>query len=90
MTWLQQDEDTCALWYLSESFPGPVNAIGRAASGTIGETRRCAHLFPLIPGVPQYGSLTAYCGDDLELPSIEWLEIGHGMPCERCLVQSQI
>lgn len=88
LDWLEDDEDASAVWYLREDWPGPVTVIGRPAPGVVGETRRCAHLFPLHPGTVLYGSLVANCGTELYLPDIEWLSLGVGMPCECCLALS--
>lgn len=86
LDWLRRDEDASAVWYLREDWPGTVTAIGRPAPGVVGETRRCAHLFPLSPGMVMYGSLIARCGTEFCLTDIEWLGLGCGMPCECCLV----
>ncbi|WP_431922882.1 hypothetical protein [Amycolatopsis tucumanensis] len=88
--WLAADADASAVWYLREDWPGPVTVIGRPAPGTAGESRRCAHLFPLEPGTVLRGALAAGCGARLRLPEIEWLPIGAGMPCEHCLATAGV
>lgn len=87
--WLRLDENASAVWYLREDWPGTLMVVGRPAPGLVGETRRCAHLFPLRPGMLLYGSIVAHCGTKLHLPDIEWLNIGAGMPCECCLALSE-
>ncbi|NIH86658.1 hypothetical protein [Amycolatopsis granulosa] len=88
LDWLAEDADAAAVWYLREDWPGPVTVIGRPAPGTERESRRCAHLFPLEPGMVLHGAITARCGTRLALPGIEWLALGSGMPCERCLAKA--
>jgi len=88
IAWLAEDDDAAAVWYLREDWPAPVTLIGRPARGLVGEARRCAHLFSLEPGSVSYGSVTAACGAELYLQEIEWLGVGHGMPCECCLALS--
>lgn len=88
--WLAADADASAVWYLREDWPGPVTVVGRPAPGTVRETRRCAHLFPLEPGTVLYGAMTARCGARLTLPEIEWLNLGAGMPCEYCLAAAGV
>jgi hypothetical protein len=88
LDWLRMDEHASAVWYLREDWPAPVTLIGRPAPGVAGETRRCAHLFRVRPGAVLYGSITAHCGTELLLTDIEWLRLGAGMPCERCLVRA--
>ncbi|GLY68691.1 hypothetical protein [Amycolatopsis taiwanensis] len=89
LDWLRRDEDASAVWYLREDWPGTVTVIGRPAPGVVGETRRCAHLFPLSPGMVLYGSMVSHCGAELFLTDIEWLGLGSGMPCECCLALSE-
>lgn len=60
-------------------------AIGRLTAGLIGESRRSAHFFDLDEGTGDSGFMRARCGSELPLPDIEWLKLGMGMPCERCL-----
>ncbi|WP_246257732.1 hypothetical protein [Amycolatopsis anabasis] len=85
MRWLDQDEEARAVWYLRDDWPEAITVIGRPAAGAVGETQRSTHLFPIEPGVVHCGSLVAGCGTELPLPRIEWLRLGAGMPCERCL-----
>ncbi|WP_020669610.1 hypothetical protein [Amycolatopsis nigrescens] len=88
LRWLECDDDASAVWYLREDWPDPITIIGRLAPGSCGETRRAAHLFSMEPGAVHCGSLEARCGTELFMPEIEWLNVGTGMPCERCLALS--
>jgi len=62
-----------------------VLAVGRLTAGLIGESRRSAHLFDLARESRELTSLVARCGVELPVNEIEWLSLGAGMPCERCL-----
>jgi hypothetical protein len=62
-----------------------VLAVGRLSVGLIGESRRSAHLFDLDVDSKRLTSLTSRCGNELPVSDIEWLSLGAGMPCERCL-----
>lgn len=86
LDWLRADRDAAAGWGLRGDWPDAVTLIGRPARGLVGESRRSAHLFQLVPGDVLHGSITARCGAELGLHEIEWLRLGAGMPCERCLV----
>jgi hypothetical protein len=59
--------------------------IARPLPGTVGETRRVVHVFPLPPqgAVPE--RLTAYCGAEFGPGELELLDRPSGMPCESCL-----
>lgn len=90
LDWLAADDDASAVWYLRADWPEPVTVIGRPAPGSVGETRRCAHLFALEPGAVLCGDMRARCGTRLSLPEIEWLPLGAGMPCEYCLARAGV
>jgi hypothetical protein len=62
-----------------------VLAVGRLAAGLVGESRRTAHLFDLEQESGELRALVARCGAELQVNEIEWLALGAGMPCERCL-----
>ncbi|QWF81280.1 hypothetical protein [Amycolatopsis sp. CA-230715] len=85
LDWLTLDDDASAVWYLREDWPEPVTVVARMVSGAVGETRRTAHLFQLLPGDVQCGPMIARCGTELCPSEVEWLRLGAGMPCEQCL-----
>lgn len=70
---------------IQDSMPATVLAVGRLMAGTAGESRRAAHLFDLHSGSSQPEFLHARCGAALPYDHLEWLAVGSGMPCERCL-----
>jgi hypothetical protein len=70
---------------IQDSIPAKVLAVGRLVPGTSGESRRSAHLFDVEAGGIRPEELLARCGAVLKLTDIEWLALGSGMPCERCL-----
>lgn len=70
---------------IQDEMSARVLAVGRLAAGTVGETRRSAHLFDVDEGSAQRTSIFARCGAELPLSDVEWLRPGAGMPCERCL-----
>jgi hypothetical protein len=82
--WGGEDPDATGNWQLRSDYSSPVTAVARFKPGRVGETRRMAHLFCLLPGVPQGFVLTAHCGETLAITDMEWLPFG-GMPCEVCL-----
>ncbi|MEU3274503.1 hypothetical protein ABZ639_26975 [Saccharomonospora sp. NPDC006951] len=58
--------------------------IARPLPGTVGETRRMAHVFPAPEAAAEM--LVAYCGSRFATGSVELLDAKPtGMPCERCL-----
>jgi hypothetical protein len=59
--------------------------IARPLSGTVGETRRVAHVFPLPPQGAVTERVTAYCGADFGPGELELLDRPSGMPCVVCL-----
>jgi hypothetical protein len=62
--------------------------IARPLPGTVGETRRVVHLFPLPASESISGRLTAYCGATFDPGELELLERPAGMPCVMCLRRS--
>lgn len=60
--------------------------IGRPLPGTVGETKRVAHLFPEPEQYP--ARLRALCGAEFYSADLEWLGRITGMPCERCLIRT--
>ncbi|HKS45541.1 MAG TPA: hypothetical protein VJT49_10585 [Amycolatopsis sp.] len=58
--------------------------IGRPWPGTVSETRRVAHLFPVPDRYPT--TLTARCGAEFWSGDLEFLDRVGGMPCTACLV----
>ena len=85
LRWCDEDPDATGYWRLRSDYSDPVTIIARLKLGLVRETRRMAHLFRLLPGVPQGDKLTARCGDTLPIAGMEWLSVGAGMPCESCL-----
>lgn len=63
-----------------------VFSIGRPLPGTVGETRRVAHLFPAPRHYP--ARLTAICGQRFWSGDLEWMNEPRGMPCEICLARA--
>lgn len=70
---------------IQDSMPAKVLAVGRLIPGITGESRRSAHLFDVDAAGGRPEELSARCGEELNLIDIEWLPLGSGMPCERCL-----
>jgi len=58
--------------------------LARPVSGVVGETRRTTHVFVSVTGPAT--SLTALCGLQFELASVEFLDGLTGMPCVKCMV----
>jgi hypothetical protein len=57
--------------------------LARPLPGTVGETQRVAHLFPVPVGATE--RLTALCGASFPPGELEVLDRPHGMPCTACL-----
>ncbi|OXM52585.1 hypothetical protein [Amycolatopsis alba] len=70
---------------IQDTMPATVLAVGRLMAGTAGESRRSAHLFDLHSGGSQPEFLHARCGAAMPYDHLEWIPVGSGMPCERCL-----
>ncbi|MEV0070829.1 MULTISPECIES: hypothetical protein [unclassified Amycolatopsis] len=62
--------------------------IARPLPGTVGETRRVVHLFPLPADATMPDRLTAYCDATFGPHELELLERPVGMPCVLCLRRS--
>lgn len=62
--------------------------IARPLPGTVGETRRVVHLFPLPADAAMPERLTAYCEATFGPGELELLERPLGMPCLICLQRS--
>ena len=62
--------------------------IARPLPGTVGETRRVVHLFPLPADVAMPERLIAYCEATFGPGELELLERPLGMPCLICLQRS--
>jgi len=62
--------------------------IARPLPGTVGETRRVVHVFPLRPHDVVPEQLTAYCGESFGRGQLELLDRPGGMPCVSCLRRS--
>lgn len=62
--------------------------IARPLPGTVGESRRVVHVFPLLPEEAAPERLTAYCGETFRPGELELLDRPVGMPCVSCLHRS--
>jgi hypothetical protein len=62
--------------------------MARPLPGTVGETRRVVHLFPLPPSDTTPERMAAYCGETFGPGELELLDRPTGMPCVICLSQS--
>lgn len=62
--------------------------IARPLPGTVRETRRVVHVFPLPPDDVVPDQLTAYCGESFGRGQLELLDRPVGMPCVSCLRSS--
>lgn len=60
--------------------------LARPLPGTVGETRRVVHLFPMSEGIAE--RLTALCGTTFLLGDLEALNCPRGMPCTACLTRA--
>ena len=83
--WTAIDPRATGSWGLSGDYSDPVTLIARRQPGSCAESRRVAHLFELVPGIPQGLCLTSRCGEAIPIVRLEWLTPGRGMPCEACL-----
>jgi hypothetical protein len=63
---------------------------GRVLPGRIGESRRVVHVFELASQVTPEGTLSACCGEELDLGDLQWLPAMLGMPCEFCVLNSLV
>jgi hypothetical protein len=59
--------------------------IARPLRGTVGESRRVVHVFPVPAEETTPERLTAYCGEAFGPGELELLERPVGMPCVTCL-----
>lgn len=59
--------------------------IARPLPGTVGESRRVVHVFPILVDETTPERLTAYCGAAFGPGELELLERPVGMPCVTCL-----
>lgn len=59
--------------------------IGRPLPGTVGETKRVAHIIGAPKDAPMPGRFTTYCGTEFDPEELELLDRPSGMPCESCL-----
>jgi hypothetical protein len=62
--------------------------IARPLPGTVGQTRRVVHLFPLPADGSVPERLTAYCDATFGPGELELLDRPVGMPCVMCLQRS--
>ncbi|GAB3162387.1 hypothetical protein GCM10027258_81420 [Amycolatopsis stemonae] len=63
----------------------PIVLFGRFRKGITGESRREVHAVGVVPGLLLAERLRAACGARLARGDLEFVELGHHMPCERCL-----
>lgn len=78
-------EDAQGGWGVAVDWPEPISLIVRYRFGGVGETRRVAHVVPMQPGEWHGYTLTAWCRTALDVPDLEFLVPGDGMPCVECL-----
>lgn len=81
--WRRSDPTARVCWYLHPDWPEPVTALVRLRPGLVGEHQRTVHLVTLYPGVRQGGVLRTWCAQLLDLHTVEWPNVGQGMPCLR-------
>ncbi|GAB3904227.1 hypothetical protein ACFQ1S_01330 [Kibdelosporangium lantanae] len=62
--------------------------LGRLKPGTVSESRRTVHVFPVTPDLGPDTALTARCGQTLPADDVQWLPGIAGMPCEQCVLRS--
>jgi hypothetical protein len=62
--------------------------LARQLPGTVGETRRVVHVFPVPPEGEMPSRLAAFCGAGFGRGELEMLEELSGMPCVSCLRDS--
>lgn len=81
-------EITEVCWMVRPGLGGPVRLCGRYRADIpgIGETRRVAHVFLLVPGEPIRSDepMTARCGEPIRSDQLDIVGPGTGMPCYRC------
>lgn len=85
--WIRDDPDASGSWGLRADYSEPLIIPVRRARGGVAEGARAAHVVRLLPGEPHGGMLAALCGERLPLVGVDVLPLGHGMPCERCLLR---
>lgn len=86
--WCTEDPEVTGYWLVDSDYREPISLVARFKPGHVGESRRVAHVFQLRPGAAQGGELVACCGQAMALADAEWLPLGYGMPCERCLAEA--
>lgn len=88
VSWCDRDPQASGTWYLDEGFREPVTVPARLRQGLVPESQRSAHLVVFAPGARQYAAVSTLCGEEFRLVDVDWLPVGSGMPCERCLVRA--
>lgn len=83
-------EDAHGGWGVAADWPEPISLVVRYRPGVVGETRRVAHVVPMRPGEWHGYTLTAWCGTALDVPELEFLTPGQGMPCVECIRRAPI
>lgn len=75
-------------WMPHPALGAPVRLLGRYRADIpgIGDTRRVAHLFLLLPGAPISAGqpMTARCGEPIRSDQLDIVAPGKAMPCYRC------
>lgn len=75
-------------WMPHPALGAPVRLLGRYRADIpgIGDTRRVAHLFLLVPGAPISAGqpMTARCGEPIRSDQLDIVAPGKAMPCYRC------
>jgi hypothetical protein len=59
--------------------------LARPLRGTVGETRRVVHVFPVPPDGARPARVSALCGSEFGPGELELLDKPSGMPCVSCL-----
>lgn len=83
-------EDAQGAWGVAAEWPEPISLVVRYRPGVVGETRRVAHVVPMRPGDWHGYTLTAWCRTALDVPELEFLAPGQGMPCVECIRRAPI
>jgi hypothetical protein len=82
-------EGSWASWMVLPADPAvpaePILLFGRLRAGITGESHRVVHAVVIVPGHLLAEVLTATCGARLARRNLDFVELGHNMPCERCL-----
>jgi hypothetical protein len=84
-SWTEQDPGAIGCWGLRADYSAPLTLPLRPKIGAVSESRRTVHLVRLLPGEAHGSTVTALCGERLQILGVDVLPIGAGMPCTGCL-----